>query len=366
MHGSSFLVRTLITLFFLLAALFFLVGGKTGPAPIICDEGTSPATVTLIGDLLIGSGVVWDGIIADQYSSTIVGQYRTLFDKSDIVFANFEGIISGAVEPRPKGLPPQFSLRTDPSVVRFLENLGPLVLSFANNHSADYGEVGIKNALAVLRESDITHTGIGENLQAALSPVLKDVSGVRVGFLSFTDLLPESSYASEKRLGVAKLSIENLRISLAETKKLSDFVIVSLHTATDVRKAYSFWPDAHQIEYARLAIDNGADMVVGQHPHGLQSVEVYKGKVILHSLGLFIYDPSVSQRYDVSDPLFSGTRFNGGAVAEVKICQEGLRDVSISPSRAIKSDNRYMVVPDNSLTTFLKVSFIRLRLYLLL
>ena len=283
-----------------------------------------------------------------------------------MVFANFEGIISGEVQPRSKDLPPQFSLRTDPSVIRFLGNFGPLVLSFANNHGADYGETGIKNALAVLRESDIAHTGIGENLQSAFSPVVKDVSGVRIGFLAFTDLLPEDSYASETRPGVAKLSVENLRTALVTAKKSSDFIIVSLHTATDVRKAYSFWPDAHQSEYARLAIDNGADMVVGQHPHGLQSVEVYKEKVILHSLGLFVYDPTVPERYPVSDPLFSGTRFKGGAVAEANICLEGLRNLSLFPSRVIKSDNHLMVVPDDSLATLLKISFIRLRLYLLL
>lgn len=353
-------------MFFLLALLSFLTERKGSTTLLICDGGTSPATITLVGDLLIGSGVVWDEIIADQYNSTIIGSYQTFFRESDAVFANFEGIISADTQPRYKGLPPQFSLRTDPSVVRFLENFGPLILSFANNHSADYGEAGIKNALAVLRESDITYTGIGENLQSASSPVVKDVSGVRIGFLAFTDLLPEDSYATETRLGVAKLSVENLRMTLMTIKKSSDFVVVSLHTAADVRNAYSFWPDAHQIEYARIAIDNGADIVIGQHSHGLQSVEVYKGKVILYSLGLFVYNPTVSERYTSSDPFFSGTRFKGGAVAEAKICQEGLRDLSVFPSRVIKSDNRLLVVPDNLFTTFLKISLIRLRLYLLL
>ena len=366
MYGTFFPLRTFIPLFFLLALFSFLAERKGSAAPLICDGGTSPAIVTLVGALLIGSGAVWDEIIADQYNSTIIGTYQTLFKKSDTVFANFEGIISGDTQPRSKGLPPQFSLRTDPSVVRFLGNFGSLILSFANNHSADYGEIGIKNALAVLRESGIAYIGIGENLQSALSPVVKDVSGVRIGFLAFTDLLPEDSYATETRLGVAKLSVENLRMALMATKESSDFVIVSLHTTADVRQAYSFWPDAHQVEYARIAIDNGADMVVGQHPHGLQSVEVYKGKVILHSLGLFMYDPAVSEKYTTSDPLLSGTRFEGGAVAKAEICQGGLRNLSLFPSRVTKRDNRLMVVPDNSLITFLKVSFIRLRLFLLL
>ena len=180
MYGAFFPLRILIPLFFLLALFSFLSERKRSATPVICDGGTSPAIITLVGDLLVGSGAVWDEIITDKYNSTIIGTYQTFFKESDAVFANFEGVISGDVQSRSKGLPPQFSLRTDPSVVRFLENFGPLVLSFANNHIADYGETGIKNTLVTLREFGIAHTGIGENLQVAYSPVVKDVSGVRI------------------------------------------------------------------------------------------------------------------------------------------------------------------------------------------
>lgn len=358
-----FFVRGLILLLF---ALLFVVSltrpGEAGtPA---CRNGASPARVILAGDLLIGGGLVWDEIVAGEYGPGILGPYHALLRESDVVFANFEGAISGDIQPRNKNLPRRFSLRTDPAIVTFLENLGPLVLSFANNHSADYGETGVSNTVAAFRESDVAYVGIGRDRHDASSAVIRDVSGVRVAFLAFTDLLPESSYASETRGGVAKLSDENLRAAVAAAKKSSDFIIVSLHTAADVRKAYSFWPDTHQREYARLAIDSGADMVVGQHPHGLQSVEVYNGKPILHSLGLFVYDPAVPERYAASDPLYPGTRFEGGAVAEATICREGLRGLALFPSRTIKSDNRLVVAPDNSLSALLKISFIRLQLFL--
>lgn len=304
----------------------------------ICNNKNAFVKLSIVGDLLIGSGRTWQQIVGDDYGPDILGDYFDILKKSDLVFANFEGIISKDGKPRAKNLPVNFSLRTDPTIIRFLAHLDNLILSFANNHSADFGYDAIKETIDTLEKTKIGFIGIGRDNQKAFKSYVKEISGMRVAFLAFTDLLPREYYASETRTGVAELTEENLRAAIALVKQSADFIIVSLHTAEDVATPFSFWPDSHQKLFSRLAIDYGADLVVGQHPHGLQQAEKYREKLIFYSLGLFLYDPSVSQRYESTNPLFRATQFKGGGVLTLEICQDGIRGFTLMPTKTVYSE----------------------------
>lgn len=303
----------------------------------VCSNKDTPINLSIVGDLLIGKGRAWQQIVGDDYGPDILGDYFETIEQSDLVFANFEGIISKDNKPRPKNLPKSFSIAVDPSVIRFFANFKKIILSFANNHSADYGRDAIEDTIDLLKKSDISYVGIGYNLQESITPRIQELSGTRIAFLAFTDLLPSEYYASEKQLGVSELTESNLKASITLAKQSADFVVVSLHTAKNVGEPFSFWPDSHQKMFYRSAVDYGADLVIGQHPHGLQQVEKYNGKLIFYSLGLFIYDPLVSQRYSYTNPLFKSIQFNGGGILTLKVCKEGIRGFTLTPIRVVYS-----------------------------
>ena len=328
----------------------------------VCDNKEAPVVISIVGDLLIGSGRTWQQIVKDDYGPAIMGDYFDVLKQSDLVFANFEGIISQGGEPRFKNLPAQFSLRTDPTIIRFLKHFDNIVLSFANNHSADFGYDAIRETIDTLEKTKINYVGIGRNRQEALASRVVEISGVRVAFIAFTDLLPKEYYADDMHTGIAELTPENLRAAIALAKQSADFVIVSLHTAKDISTPFSFWPDSHQKLFYRSAIDYGADVVVGQHPHGLQWVERYNGKLIFYSLGLFLYNPSVSRRYKSTDLLFRATQFKGGGVLTLEICRDGGYSFDLKPTRVTDHKQKLVVVPA-SLSTELFIRLITLQLF---
>ena len=330
----------------LVVSTFILTGDKEYN---FCKDGNSPVKLTMVGDLIIvDSGAVWQQIVKDNYSLDIVGDYFSIFEESDFVFANFEGIISEQREAREKGLPALFSLQTKPEIVRFLENFGNITLSFANNHSADYGQGGINDTLSLLPKDGVEYIGIGSNKERALAPHIVEKSGVRIAFVALTDLLPEAHYASSANAGVAQLTAENLGKAIEAAKKSANFVVVSLHTAEREGSSFSFWPDAHQVLFSRMAIDDGADLVVGHHPHGLQLSETYRGKSIFYSLGAFLYNPSISKRYPPGHRLFDATQLKGGGVLDLKICKGYISHFDLFPTKVVSRKENLMVVPSFS------------------
>lgn len=345
------LYRALLTAALAVSALiggFYIYSGNTFKKVTTCNDGTAPITLSLVGDLLIGGGKVWQQIAETNFQpSTILGDYYGALRKSDILFANFEGVITRAEKARQKNLPASFSLRSDPQIIDFLKHFNNLVLSFANNHSADFGLEGIEEAIKILDENKIGYVGIGRSQDEAIGSNIISFSNIKIAFLAFTDLLPSEFYAAGKQVGVAELNAENLKNGIELAKKHSDFAIVSLHTVADIKKPTNFFPDEHQKFFSRLAIDYGADLVVGQHPHRLQSIEKYKNGLIFYSLGTFLYDPDVSLRYPKNHPLYDATRFNGGGVLNLAFCGNKLNDFVLIPTAVVDNKGRLMVVADS-------------------
>src|SRR3989344_3590159 len=190
----------------------------------ICRNGEEPVSMVLVGDLLIGGGKVHAQLKKDEYNPRpVLGSVYDVLEEGDLVFANFEGIISGQHEARQKNLPPSFSVRSDPAIIDFLKNLKNPILSFANNHSADFGLAGIKDAVALLDEYKIAYVGMGLTRDAATKPAVFDSFNTRVAFVAFTDLLPEEYYADDVRPGIAELTSDSLKKSIDHAKSISDF-----------------------------------------------------------------------------------------------------------------------------------------------
>ena len=195
------------------------------------------------------------------------------------------------------------SLRVDPHVVSALKGSGFNILSLANNHISDFGTKGIIDTMQYLNENEILYVGAGRSEEEAFAPKYMEVKGIKLAFLAFNDpaIVPEY-YKADNKSGTATLEPDKIIASIKTANANADFTIVSLHVGTE----YALEPDATQTHFAHLAIDAGADLILGHHPHVVQKIELYKEKYIFYSLGNFIFDQFWSEdtRYGVATKIY--------------------------------------------------------------
>jgi len=258
---------------------------KAGTAEIAGLEPKS-VSISFLGDLMLDRGV------RSSVTKNFAGDYSVLFEKlgmlhdSDIVFGNLEGVASDAG----KDGGSLYSFRMDPSVIPALKGAGFSVLSVANNHVGDWGYAAYVDTLARLKENEILYTGGGVNSTEAETPVIIERGGLKIGFLGFSDKGPEWMKATAESAGI--LSSYNPRFAeiIKNASSKVDFLIVSFHFGEEYKTIH----DKRQELLAHTAIDNGAKIVVGHHPHVAQDTEVYRNGYIMYSLGNAIFDQGFS------------------------------------------------------------------------
>jgi len=208
---------------------------------------------------------------------------------ADLVFGNLETPITQGVEI------PDFEMifRSNPGTEKALKQAGFSILSLANNHTPNFGEKGLKDTFNFLENAGIEYVGAGENEQEAYQPVYIEKKEIKFAFLAYndTDVVPAYYEASTNRAGTAFMRQEKMTEAVKKARQKADFVIVSIHAGTE----YSDKPNDSQINFAHAAIDVGADLVIGHHPHVVQTLEEYKGKYIFYSLGNFVFDQPQKQ-----------------------------------------------------------------------
>jgi poly-gamma-glutamate synthesis protein (capsule biosynthesis protein) len=170
-------------------------------------------------------------------------------------------------------------------------------VSLANNHTLNFGETGLKDTFNYLIQAGIKYVGAGNNEQEAYAPVYLEEKGIRFAFLAYDDAFftPASYEAGGNRAGAAFMRPDKMAAAVKEADKKADFVIVSLHAGVE----YVAEPNEAQVNFAHAAIEAGADLVLGHHPHVVQTMERYKGKYIFYSLGNFVFDqPQLQETKD--------------------------------------------------------------------
>jgi len=208
---------------------------------------------------------------------------------SDLVFGNLETpIIQGREIANFEMI-----FRSNPGTEKALKEAGFSVLSLANNHTPNFGEEGLRSTFNYLENAGIKYVGAGKDTKEANQPIYIEVKGIRFVFLAYndTDVVPAAYEASENHAGTAFMRIEKMAAAVKEAKQKADFVIVSMHAGNE----YTEKPNDSQINFAHRAIDAGADLIIGHHPHVVQPMEKYEGKYIFYSLGNFVFDQMWSQ-----------------------------------------------------------------------
>ena len=236
--------------------------------------------ITAVGDIML-AGQGSRTLTARGFDHAFAGTAVEL-RKGDILVGNLEApITSGGTEFTGK----KFRFRTRPEAAEALSRAGFTVLTLANNHIMDFGAEGLAETLSHLDRARILHAGAGATLAEARREALVTVKGRRVAFLAYSLTFPVEFYAGAGNPGAAQGVDGRVRDDIIRARGTADYVVVSFHWGEELART----PKPYQQKAARAAIDAGADLVLGHHPHVLQGIERYRGKTILYSLGNFAF-----------------------------------------------------------------------------
>jgi poly-gamma-glutamate capsule biosynthesis protein CapA/YwtB (metallophosphatase superfamily) len=271
---------------------------------------TQSVTLTFAGDIMLDRGVEMSvnknfaGDFAPLFENA-----KPLFQSDDITFLNLEGPVSD------KGYKAGsiYSFEMNPIVLPVIKNAGVDIVSFANNHVGDYTKAAFLDTLDRLTENNIPYSGAGKTYEEAAAPTIIEKNGLKVGYVSFTDVGP--NWLAAKKIAsntpatnpntptettTLKTNTAGAGILLASDPDFSK-IISSAKTQVDVLVVSFHWGDeykshnARQAKLAHAAVDAGADIIAGHHPHVAQDIEIYKDKLIIYSMGNFVFDQYFSK-----------------------------------------------------------------------
>jgi poly-gamma-glutamate synthesis protein (capsule biosynthesis protein) len=240
-------------------------------------------------DIILGRGVNNKMVQYNDYLYPF-RKVRDEFMSADWRVANLECTITDLVPP-PED-PSTFTFITGKRAVDGLVYAGIQTVSLANNHSDNGGADSFVDMIHTLHDHKITTCGGGNNLAQAREPAIQTVKGTRVALLGYNEIPPGGPYADVNSPGIAPVDLATLPQDIAAARKRADLVIPFFHWGIEYTKD----PTPTQQQAAHLAIDSGADMVLGSHPHWVQAIESYKGRLIIYCLGNFIFDQDWSRQ----------------------------------------------------------------------
>lgn len=196
-----------------------------------------------------------------------------LLKSANAVFINLESPLIPHCQPTLEGM----VFCGDQRNIQGLVYAGVTVVSIANNHAGNYGMSGVNSTVDLLKKNGIKVTGDGE-------PAIVTIKDKKFGFLGYNSI-------GSKEQGIAWADIPQIQQDIKNLKKQVDFVIVTFHWGIE----YTSIPNSSQVELAHLAVDSGADLIIGNHPHWVQGIEEYKGKFITYAQGNYVFDQMWSE-----------------------------------------------------------------------
>lgn len=239
---------------------------KTEDLVVQSPPVVTPVTILFTGDVMLGRSVN-ENILKNHDTSWPFVNVKNVMQEADITYINLESPLVGSCPLTDKGMVFCGDIRN----VEGLVSSGVDVASIANNHATNYGKEGLAQTIGILQANGISVVGTG-------SPVTVVRKGSNYVFLSFNDV---GRYAG---ISPADTSVVTDQIKLA--KALGGLVVVGFHWGVE----YQTEPSARQISLAHSAIEAGADLIIGSHPHWVQTKEIYMGRPIYYSLGNFVFD----------------------------------------------------------------------------
>lgn len=232
---------------------------------------SSPVSLTLsvVGDCTLGTDETFDyDTSLNAYYENYGADYflqnvKDIFSTDDLTIANFEGTLTDSDEREDK----TFAFKAPASYASILTGGSVEAVNTANNHSHDYGDQSFDDTLAALDDAGIVHFGYDET-------AVMDVKGIKVGLVGIYELYDHLEREQQLKDNIAKVKADGAQL-----------IVVIFHWGNETETV----PDSNQTTLGRIAIDEGADLVCGHHPHVLQGIETYKDRNIVYSLGNFCF-----------------------------------------------------------------------------
>lgn len=224
------------------------------------------------------------GGVKDTFSGDLLKEMT----EADIFMLNNEFTFTNRGEPMPDK---SYTFRSDTQNVKYLFDMGADLVSLANNHTFDFGEISLLDTLDTLEEAGMPQVGAGRNIKEASAPVYFDTGDMRIGFLAATQIeriaSPPTRGATENEPGVFRcLNPDALYEAVKEARKNCDYLVVFIHWGTEKTDQ----PDWAQLEQGPGLAAAGADLIIGAHPHVLQGLESVDGVPVVYSLGNFWFN----------------------------------------------------------------------------
>ena len=226
-------------------------------------------TISLVGDCTLGTDEAFaydTSLNAYQLyrgSDYFLQNVKTIFAEDDLTIINMEGPLTESTERNGE----KFAFKGAPGFVDILSGSSVEAANLANNHSHDYGEQGFEDTKRILSDAGITAFGYDET-------ALITIKGIKIGLVGIYELHDHLERARQLKDNIAKVKQEG-----------ADLIITIFHWGNERETV----PDSNQMALGHIAIDYGADLVAGHHPHVLQGIEEYRGKYIVYSLGNFCF-----------------------------------------------------------------------------
>ncbi|HEX2954352.1 MAG TPA: CapA family protein [Bacillota bacterium] len=260
----------------LLPSAFILSAFK---APVQASSKDNLLRLITVGDIYLG-GASQGYVLKDP--AYVFADVQPILSSADIAVGNLESPLSlkGAV-----WLKKTWILHSDPRSVEALKAGNFSAVTMANNHMVDYGPAALEETLRILDQNGIVHTGAGMNLNESRRPAILSKKGVRIAILAYNNTYPLEFRATSNRPGTAYGDPAWICEDIRKAHELADIIIVTFHWSEELRTS----PKDYQRYFAHLCIDNGAQIVLGHHPHVLQGLEIYKNSLIAYSLGNFAF-----------------------------------------------------------------------------
>ena len=232
---------------------------------------SSPVSLTLsvVGDCTLGTDETFDyDTSLNAYYENYGADYflqnvKDIFSADDLTIANFEGTLTDSDEREDK----TFAFKAPASYASILTGGSVEAVNTANNHSHDYGDQSFDDTLAALDDAGIVHFGYDET-------AVMDVKGIKVGLVGIYELYDHLEREQQLKDNIAKVKADGAQL-----------IVAIFHWGNETETV----PDSNQTTLGRIAIDEGADLVCGHHPHVLQGIETYKDRNIVYSLGNFCF-----------------------------------------------------------------------------
>lgn len=270
------------------------------------DESIS---LGFVGDVMLDRGIeqIVSSYGGGDFSFSFERVYREL-NEFDILFGNLEGVVSD----KGKDLGAPYSFRANPEAIESLKFAGFDVLSLANNHAGDWGEESLEDAMKRLDEAGIGYAGAGFPASDSYKPYVLERKGIKVAYFSFTE---STGMYDGNHIALAREERVKESIGSFLEANGADFIVAYFHFGEEYQRK----SNARQKSLSRAAIDAGANLVIGSHPHVTQDIEKYKEGLIIYSLGNFIFDQYFSEE-TMQGWLLEVSLEYGGRINGVKIC----------------------------------------------